>query len=73
MATEIFAVGVTWAKVVSLLAFAGALAVDCVLAGLPMHVARVKTWTVDFVKNELHDWIRQKGGWVSTSLVKCHL
>ena len=62
---EIFETGITWAKIVSLFAFAGGLTVDCVLGGSPMHVARVKSWTTEYITTELIEWIKLQGGWVS--------
>jgi len=61
---EIFATGISWAKIVSLFAFAGGLAVDCVLGGSPMHVGRVKSWTNEFIQTVLMEWIQNEGGWV---------
>lgn len=61
---EIFAKGVDWAKVVSLFAFAGALAVDCVLCGSSVYIPRIKNWSVEYVENELTDWIVEQGGWI---------
>ena len=43
---------------------AGGMAVDCVLNGANMYVARLKSWTVQFIENELCDWILVQGGWV---------
>lgn len=61
---ELFAEGINWPKIVSFFAFAGGLAVDCVLNGSSIHVTRVKTWTVEFIETELADWIVNQGGWV---------
>lgn len=65
VANELFATSITWAKVVSLFAFAGGLAVDCVFGGSTMHVSRVKSWTTEFIETELMEWIQKEGGWVS--------
>jgi len=65
VAKELFAEGINWPKIVSFFAFAGGLAVDCVLNGSSIHVTRVKTWTVEYIESELADWIIQQGGWVS--------
>eukprot|EP00795_Rhopilema_esculentum_P000642 gene642-10346_t len=64
VAKEIFRDGISWAKVVSLFAFAGGMAVDCVLNCANMYVARLKSWTVQFIENDLCDWILLQGGWV---------
>ena len=73
VAHELFATSITWAKIVSLFAFAGGLAVDCVLGGSSMHVARVKSWTTEFIETELMEWIRGEGGWVSKHVIVFNL
>ena len=64
VAKELFVEGINWPKIVSFFAFAGGLAVDCVLNGSSIHITRVKTWTVEFIENELVEWILSQGGWV---------
>jgi len=65
VALEMFSGGIiTWAKIVALFAFAGGVAVDCVLAGSPMHVSRVKSWMSEFVQVQLMQWIKLQGGWI---------
>eukprot|EP00111_Clytia_hemisphaerica_P024325 TCONS_00071749-protein len=64
VAKELFAEGINWPKIVSFFAFAGGLAVDCVLNGSSIHVTRIKTWTVEFIEHDLVDWILHQGGWV---------
>lgn len=66
VAKELFAEGINWPKIVSFFAFAGGLAVDCVLNGSSIHVTRVKNWTVEYIENDLVDWLISQGGWVST-------
>ncbi len=65
VAKYLFSEGVTWAKIVSLYAFAGGIAVDCVSHGANMYVGKLKIWTVQFLSDELTDWIVLQGGWVS--------
>jgi len=64
VAGELFASGITWAKIVSLFAFAGGLAVDCVFGGSSMYVGRVKSWMNEFLQTELMEWIENEGGWI---------
>lgn len=64
VAQEIFGGGnITWAKIVSLFAFAGSVAVDGVLFGSPIHVKHAKCWTAEFIEAELVEWIICEGGW----------
>ena len=53
----------------SLLAFAGGLAVDCVLHGSPSYVAKIKHWTNEYIENHLLDSILMEGGWVGKFLL----
>ena len=64
VAKQIFADGISWAKIVSLFAFTGALAVECVANGANTYVARLKTWTVQFTADNLSEWIILHDGWV---------
>jgi len=63
VAKQIFADGISWAKIVSLFAFTGALAVECVANGANTYVARLKTWTVQFTADYLSEWIILHDGW----------
>ena len=64
VAKEIFVDGIDWARIVSLFAFAGGLAVDCVLSGSSVHIPRIKVWTTEFIETDLVEWIQENGGWV---------
>lgn len=56
--------GVTWGKVVSLYAVAGALAVDCVRHGNPAMVHTIVDCMGEFVRKSLTSWLKRRGGWV---------
>uniref|UniRef100_A0A8D3CMF0 BCL2 family apoptosis regulator BOK a n=1 Tax=Scophthalmus maximus TaxID=52904 RepID=A0A8D3CMF0_SCOMX len=60
---------ITWGKVVSLYAVAGALAVDCVRHGHPAMVHTIVDCMGEFVRKSLASWIKRKGGWVD--MTKC--
>lgn len=64
------AVGITWGKVVSMYAVAGALAVDCVRHGHPTTVHILVDSLGQFVRKFLVPWLRRRGGWVR--LTKTH-
>lgn len=68
VARELFSEDANWPKIVSFFAFAGGLAVDCVLNGSSVYVSCIKNWTVEFIDNDLVDWIIFRGGWVSSKL-----
>uniref|UniRef100_A0A8C5GE24 Bcl-2 Bcl-2 homology region 1-3 domain-containing protein n=1 Tax=Gouania willdenowi TaxID=441366 RepID=A0A8C5GE24_GOUWI len=69
VAADIFSTGVTWGKVVSLYAVAGALAVDCVRHGHPAMVHTIVDCMGEFVRKSLTSWLKKRGGW--TDLTKC--
>lgn len=60
--------GVTWGKVVSLYAVAGALAVDCVRHGHPAMVHTIVDCMGEFVRKSLTSWLRRRGGWVRSHI-----
>lgn len=64
----IFFEGVTWGKVVSLYAVAGALAVDCVRHGHPAMVHTIVDCMGEFVRKSLISWLKRRGGWVRGNL-----
>uniref|UniRef100_A0AAX7UPU3 Bcl-2 Bcl-2 homology region 1-3 domain-containing protein n=1 Tax=Astatotilapia calliptera TaxID=8154 RepID=A0AAX7UPU3_ASTCA len=77
VAADIFSTGrsnsgkssVTWGKVVSLYAVAGALAVDCVRHGHPAMVHTIVDCMGEFVRKSLTSWLKKRGGWVDVT--KC--
>ena len=54
---EMFRTDITWAKVVSLFAVAGGLAVDCVRQGRPEYLQCVIESTGEVLDNEVFWWI----------------
>ncbi|XP_037538176.1 bcl-2-related ovarian killer protein homolog B-like [Nematolebias whitei] len=69
VATEIFSAGITWGKVVSMYAVAGALAVDCVRYGHPTTVHILVDSLGQFVRKFLVPWLKRRGGWME--ITKC--
>ncbi|KAM9844360.1 bcl-2-related ovarian killer protein homolog B-like [Aulostomus maculatus] len=69
VATEIISTGITWGKVVSMYAVAGALAVDCVRQGHPRTVHILVDSLGQFVRKFLVHWLKRRGGWVD--ITKC--
>ncbi|XP_067315673.1 bcl-2-related ovarian killer protein homolog A isoform X1 [Pseudorasbora parva] len=61
--------GVTWGKIVSLYAVAGALAVDCVRHGCPAMVHTIVDCMGEFVRKSLVSWLKRRGGWAD--ITKC--
>ena len=64
MQTLMFQNGITWAKIVALLAFTGALVLECILQGNCEYVVNIVYSVKHFMENELVAWIAQNNGWV---------
>ncbi|XP_025079469.1 bcl-2-related ovarian killer protein homolog A-like [Pomacea canaliculata] len=58
-----FRTGVTWAKVVSMVAIAAAFAEECVVQGHPNFVEDIVMCVGHFVAMNLTDWLAAQGGW----------
>ncbi|XP_042615129.1 LOW QUALITY PROTEIN: bcl-2-related ovarian killer protein homolog A [Cyprinus carpio] len=67
--------GVTWGKIVSLYAVAGALAVDCVSAtATSSNVHTIVDCMGEFVRKSLVSWfIKRRGGWVSNKSIRADI
>lgn len=75
---NILASGITWAKIVSMYAFAAALATDC-SQNKDLRITRsISRWMGQYTHKRLCAWIREHGGWVSinrliTSKIPIHI
>lgn len=65
VARDLFRSDITWAKVISLFAMAGGLAVDCVRQGHSDYLPRLVDGVTEVIEDELVPWINDNGGWVS--------
>ncbi|XP_039279201.1 bcl-2-related ovarian killer protein isoform X2 [Nilaparvata lugens] len=63
IARELLRTEPTWAKVVSLYAVAGGLAVDCVRQGHPEYLGSIVESMGDVLEEDLAVWIADNGGW----------
>jgi len=66
---NILAEGKTWAKIVSIYAFAAALAMDCCQANDFKTAKNISKWMGQYTHKRLVRWIRRHGGWVSSHIV----
>lgn len=64
VARELLRSEMTWAKVVSLYAVAGGLAVDCVRQGHPEYLQSIIESMGEVLEEEVASWIGENGGWV---------
>lgn len=65
MQTLMFQDGITWARIVALLAFTGALVLECIFQGNCEYVVNIVYSVKQFMENELVAWINENNGWVS--------
>ena len=64
MLVLMFEDAITWAKIVALFAFTGALVVECILQGNCKYVVNIMYLVKHFMENELVVWIAENNGWV---------
>ena len=62
---ELFSDGIRWGRIVALIAFGGALAVQCIHREMPGLVDDVVNWVTEYIDVHLMSWIQEQGGWVS--------
>ncbi|XP_046676689.1 bcl-2-related ovarian killer protein isoform X1 [Homalodisca vitripennis] len=70
VAHELSNSGITWAKIVSLYAVAGGLAVDCVRQGHPEFLPSLVESLGEALDDDMAEWIAHNGGWTGL-LVYC--
>ncbi|XP_052319424.1 bcl-2-related ovarian killer protein homolog A-like isoform X4 [Oncorhynchus keta] len=68
VAAVLLCLGITWGKVVSMYAVAGALAVDCVRQNQPATVQTIVDSLGQFVRKNLAPWLKKRGGWVTLEM-----
>lgn len=63
IASEVFADGINWGRIVALFAFGGKLAVYCDQHQMKELVASITEWVSRYVGAGLSEWIENHGGW----------
>ncbi|XP_066498619.1 apoptosis regulator BAX-like [Hoplias malabaricus] len=64
VACEIFSDGkFNWGRVVALFYFACRLVIKAVLTQLPDIIRTIISWTTDYLRDHVINWIREQGGW----------
>ncbi len=61
--SEIFRSDIKWGRIVSFIAFSGAVSLYCAEHDMQSKVNDVLQWTEDLVAEKLSDWISSNGGW----------
>lgn len=62
---EMFRNDIKWGRIVSFIAFSGALAVYCAENSMETFVSKVLKWTESFIEVNLLQWMISEGGWNS--------
>lgn len=65
VAQELFSDGINWGRIVALIAFGGAIAVECVTKEMDHLIDSIYDWVSTYITNNLEQWITSHGGWVS--------
>ncbi|KPP63178.1 apoptosis regulator BAX-like, partial [Scleropages formosus] len=64
IACQIFSDGkYSWGRVVALFYFACRLVVKALLQKVPDIIQAIITWTINFLRDHVVSWIRERGGW----------
>lgn len=63
---ELFSDGIRWGRIVALVAFGGALSVQCIQLEMPGLVNDIVDWVTEYIDTVLMSWIQEQGGWVSS-------
>ncbi|KAL4617849.1 apoptosis regulator BAX-like [Arapaima gigas] len=64
VACEIFSDGkYSWGRVVALFYFACRLVIKALIKKIPDIIQTIITWTVDYLRDHVVNWIRERGGW----------
>ncbi|XP_061605890.1 apoptosis regulator BAX-like [Phyllopteryx taeniolatus] len=64
VAVDIFSDGrFSWGRVVTLFYFACRLVIKALLNNIPDIIRTIITWTIDYLREHVLNWIREQGGW----------
>lgn len=61
---NLFRAGITWGRIVSLFAFGGFIAEQCIRKGISQLVSYIADWVALYTEIHLSQWIIDNGGWV---------
>lgn len=64
----LFKAGISWPRIIALFAFSGGIVVDCIKERKAEFASTVVYCMKAFVEDNLMDWIKDQGGWVSLQL-----
>lgn len=61
--THVFQEGVNWGKIITFLVFSARLCLHCARCGLEDRVVEVVEWTETEMRERVHGWMVERGGW----------
>ena len=65
LVTHIFQDGVNWGRIITFLVFSGRLSLYCARCGMQNRVRDVVEWTEDEMRERIHSWVMERGGWAA--------
>ena len=63
--THVFHEGVNWGKIITFLVFSARMALHCARYGMEEKVTDIVKWTQDEMRDRIHGWVRERGGWAA--------
>ena len=63
LTTHVFEEGVNWGRIITFLVFSARLCLHCARYGLQDRVTDVVEWTECEMRERVHNWVVQRGGW----------
>jgi hypothetical protein len=63
--THVFQDSVNWGRVITFLVFSSRLSLHCAQSGMQNRVRDIVEWTEDEMRERIHGWVIERGGWAS--------
>ena len=63
--THVFQEGVNWGRIITFLVFSSRVSLHCARSGMQNRVRDVVEWTEDEMRERIHSWVMERGGWAS--------
>ena len=63
--THVFQEGVNWGRIITFLVFSSRLSLHCAQSGMQNRVRDVVEWTEDEMRERIHSWVVERGGWAA--------
>ena len=63
--THVFQEGINWGRIITFLVFSSRLSLHCAQSGMQNRVRDVVEWTEDEMRERIHSWVVERGGWAA--------